>query len=196
MTTGINEQNAGLFSAAAYTTIGEPVPTGKLPNGWSEMTNLSDIASYSSKDGNDAFRMFVNTDTQQIVIAFKGTDTWMQGKNDVTNAGAADYASIEPLAQAALNSIQDPNGSYAGYQIVTDGHSLGGGMAQSFALENGLSGFGQNSLPVAPSTITNTDFFSSTAAFNTALQNYQDGLTQDSNGNPAHFSEVNVSGQC
>jgi antitoxin component YwqK of YwqJK toxin-antitoxin module len=177
---GINSQNAGLFSAAAY-----PDFTGNLPPGWNSVPLSNNSA------GVDSFSVFVNPDTQQAVIAFKGTNTPTQAYNDVTSTGAQDYYNIRTLAQTALRKIQS---DYSGYQVFTDGHSLGGGMAQSFALENGLSGFGQNSLPVASGTAADPRIFPSTADFNTALQNYRAGLTQDSSGNTAHFNEVNVSG--
>src|SRR5271165_2727266 len=70
--------------------------------------------------------------------------------------------------------------SHANYQITTDGHSLGGGMAQTFSVQNDLSGFGQNSLPIAPGSI-NAD-----PDFRTQWETWK------SDGNS--FGEVNASG--
>jgi len=84
------------------------------------------------------------------VIAFEGTQSQAQLESDIANAGGSAWESIKRPFENILAQIraQFPND-----QILTDGHSLGGGMAQTAALENNLSGFGQNALPISPDAI-------------------------------------------
>ncbi|MHB8562380.1 MAG: alpha/beta hydrolase family protein [Acidiferrobacteraceae bacterium] len=165
---GINAENAGLFSAAAYTPIGQAVNLDlyPLPTGWSEWTGIdptqplnypkySDTVVNSSTGavitpGNNEFRVFINPTDHQIVIAFKGTSTSANWASDLTpsDEGATQYNDIMNQAQAVYDQLKG-NSKYSSYHFFTDGHSLGGEMAQAFALKNGLSGFGQNSLPIA-----------------------------------------------
>ena len=78
----------------------------------------------------------------------KGSDNLSNFQSDLANSGGSAWESISSNASDALTAVQS-NPMYAGYQTMSDGHSLGGGMAQTFALENGLSGYGQNSLPIS-----------------------------------------------
>jgi hypothetical protein len=101
----------------------------------------------------DQFMTYVNASTKQVVITFKGSSTLNDFISDLNpkNEGASDYQAIEA---AAHQSFLDIEKEYPGYTIFTDGHSLGGGMAQTFALQFHLSGYGQNSLPIAASSFT------------------------------------------
>jgi hypothetical protein len=101
------------------------------------------------------FRILVNTDNQ-LVIAFKGSKQIENFLSDLnpTDLGYSQYSLIATQAQAYYDFLMLPGGKYAGYTVFTDGHSLGGGMAQSFAVQNNLNGFGQNSLPISPNFIS------------------------------------------
>jgi hypothetical protein len=69
-----------------------------------------------------------------IVISIRAGTASSTKRGLVGNSGGAAWESVKANAQAALLAIQqDP--AFSGYQIVTDGHSLGGGMSQTFALE-------------------------------------------------------------
>ena len=173
---GIDEQNAGLFSAAAYTPIGQSVDMDKFKLvGWRDVT--LQVAPIYSAGGVDEFRVFVNDTSKQVVMAFKGSDDWSNFKSALTDSGFKDY---KDLHQAAIDALLAINDDFTGYKVLTDGHSLGGGMAQSFALEKHLDGFGQNSLPIAGQTLA--DYIKLDA--NAARASYL-GHT---------FQEVNVSG--
>src|SRR5271157_187479 len=137
---GIGNLVAAELSQAAYDTY-EPA---NLPSGW------VDDFRYYFNNGTNSFSTFVNAATQQVVIAFRGTTTLAQFESDIADSGGAEWESIKGAFASVLASIR---AALPGYQIMTDGHSLGGGMAQTAALENGLSGYGQNSLPISPDAI-------------------------------------------
>jgi hypothetical protein len=133
---------AAQLSAAAYTPLSAyQAGTGpSLPSGWVAATSLS----YSN--ANNQFITFVNAATNQVVVAFKGSDNASNFQSDVTDSGYSEWASVRSNADSALAQIK---ALYPDSEIMSDGHSLGGGMAQTFALENNLSGYGQNSLPIS-----------------------------------------------
>lgn len=137
---GISNLVAAELSQAAYDTY-EPA---NLPPGWTD-----DFADYVNQGGN-SFSTFVNASTQQVVIAFRGTTSLAQLQSDVTDQGGAEWEAIKGEFASVLAQVQ---AALPGYQIMTDGHSLGGGMAQTAALEFGLSGYGQNALPISPDAI-------------------------------------------
>jgi Lipase (class 3) len=141
---GINNLVAAELSQAAYDTLAPD----NLPAGW------TDDFQYYFNNGTNSFSTFVNPATQQVVIAFRGTQSEAQLASDITSAGGSAWESIKTQFENVLNSVREqlPN-----YQIMTDGHSLGGGMAQTAALENDLSGYGQNSLPISPAAILDID---------------------------------------
>lgn len=146
----INASNAGVFSNAAYQPAKSS--TAALGANWREDASLS-VATGNPSDPTNQMRVFVNDATKQVVFAFKGTDNLSNGVSDITDSGASAYKDIHDAAKASYDRLFSPDYSqYSGYQIITTGHSLGGGMAQSFALENKLNGFGQNALPIATDT--------------------------------------------
>ncbi|MCL9828345.1 hypothetical protein [Ralstonia solanacearum] len=166
-THGINAANAPLFSAAAYDEIGHSEST---LGGWVEDTS----ASQQSADGADRLRVFVDTDpsVQEVVFAFRGMDNWQNARSVITSAGLSEYNSFH---SAILDAYFQGMSQYSTYHFFVDGHSLGGEMAQNFAIEAGLDGFGQNSLPVTNSTPDQ-------------IQAYLTG------GTPHQFIETNVAG--
>jgi 20S proteasome alpha/beta subunit len=164
---GIDNLTAALLSNAAYvplaTYAANGAPANVLPTDWHVDT------SHSASNGDNQFIVFVNDVTNQVVVGFKGTDTTSQLKSDLTNDGAAQWASLKSEFESQLASIQT---NYAGYEVMTDGHSSGGGMSQTAALENNLNGYGQNSLPIAQATIDN-DYQLNNGQLASVLNNWQ-----------------------
>jgi hypothetical protein len=137
---GLNNLTAAELSQAAYDTFAPD----NLPPGWTD-----DFQDYYN-DGTNSFSTFVNAAANQVVIAFEGTQSESQLESDIANAGGSAWESIKrPFA----NILAQIRAQFPGEQILTDGHSLGAGMAQTAALENDLSGFGQNALPISPDAI-------------------------------------------
>jgi hypothetical protein len=134
------------------------------PEGWNTQHNASGKLE-------NQFKVSINTKTQQITFDFKGSDAWSNWKSDLGNAGASDFAKIEAKAQAALESLRN-NPDYKEYSFAATGHSLGGGMAQSFALKNNLDAYVYNSLPIARDTI-NGVYFKDVGGFEAALERYK-----------------------
>ncbi len=179
---GISDLTAALLSKAAYTPLSalqNNQAVSGLP-GWQVVT--ANGMSGSSTDGTAQFMTFVNGTTHQAVIAFRGTDTsslvnaYYNLGSDLNNTAATMYSSISAAAQTAITNIRS---TYSGYEIMTDGHSAGGGMAQTFSVINNLGGYGQNSLPISPVTISGDSNFST--QFSLWQQNHT-------------FSEVNTDG--
>ena len=169
---GISNLVAAELSEAAYDTL-EPA---NLPAGW------TDDFTYYVNSGGNSFSTFVNASTQQVVIAFRGTTTLAQLQSDVSDQGGAEWEAIKGEFASVLASVQ---AALPGYQIMTDGHSLGGGMAQTAALEFGLSGYGQNALPISPDAIADINN-ASAGGLNAALAAWKaDGNT---------FSEATIAG--
>jgi hypothetical protein len=139
---GIDATNAGLFSAAAY----HPIGTLEVSlEGWLEDQD----ASQATQDRIDQVRVFANSSAQEVVLAFKGSDNFHNFKADLLDSGASEYAEFHDEIIDAYIMAQ---AEYAGYHFFVDGHSLGGGLAQNFALEAHLDGFGQNALPATNGT--------------------------------------------
>jgi hypothetical protein len=134
------------------------------PDGWNTQHNASGKLE-------NQFKVSINTETQQISIDFKGSDALSNWKSDLGNAGASDFAKIEAKAQAALEALQS-NPDFKSYSFAATGHSLGGGMAQSFALKNNIDAYVYNSLPIARDTIKG-DYFQDVGGFDAALERYK-----------------------
>ncbi|MFA5680783.1 MAG: hypothetical protein WC999_05550 [Hydrogenophaga sp.] len=117
------------------------------------------------------FQISINQRTKQITFDFKGSDAWSNWKSDLGNAGASEFAKIQAKAQAAYEALKNDE-RYQGFQFAATGHSLGGGMAQSFALRNGIDAYVYNSLPIARDTIRG-DYFKGVGGFEAALENYR-----------------------
>jgi hypothetical protein len=139
---GIDSNTAALLSRAAYTSLGdwEKAAAGQAvdlptrPPGWQV-----DIAnSGQSDDKNNQFITFVNDATGEVVPTFKGTDTLSQAGSVFGNTGYSAWKDIQPVFAAQLDAMRE---QYPGYQIMTNGHSLGGGMSATAALTYGLSGY-------------------------------------------------------
>ncbi|MDR2852518.1 MAG: hypothetical protein LBV61_05625 [Burkholderiaceae bacterium] len=168
---GISLLTAAQLSEAAYSE------EYALPVGW-----LSDGTFYSS-DGADSLSVYVDTTAQQVVIAFKGMNNIPDLISVLMNSGGSAWESISPVFWGKLAEVQE---NYSGYEIMTDGHSLGGGMAQTAALEAGLSGYGQNSLPISQTAITEDALITQLGGITHAIEEWA------ASGNT--FQEVNNAG--
>src|SRR5450830_1475634 len=114
---GISDLTAAQLSRVAY------YPNDPLPAGWVAYKTVNTL------DGTNSFTILTNGN--QAVFAFKGSDNISNFKSDLIDSGGSAWKDIKPLAERELNLFKD---SHPNYEIMTDGHSLGGGMAQSFAL--------------------------------------------------------------
>lgn len=151
MPNGINDLIAAQLSDLSYNELDrfQNGTNDPLPPDWSFMSRYSFVA------GVDQLITFVNSSTRQVVMTFKGTDQPSTMYRSVTSAGAADWDQMQSTALSIFELIQADlvNDVDLPYQIFTNGHSLGGGLAQSFALTQGLSGYAQNSLPITQQLI-------------------------------------------
>lgn len=117
------------------------------------------------------FKVSINSRTKEISFDFKGSDAWSNWKSDLGNAGASEFAKIEAKAQAAYEYLSR-HPDFKDYRFTATGHSLGGGMAQSFALRNKLDAYVYNSLPIARDTV-HGGYFKDGGGFDAALERYK-----------------------
>ncbi|WP_307732341.1 hypothetical protein [Massilia sp. MB5] len=155
---------AAMLSDAAYTPVNTKATTVsggiKLADyGWNDITPelaklIGRYYNGNPQDYTNAFRVLQNQSTKQLVMAFKGSKQIENFLSDLdpTDLGYSQYMEIRSAAATYLKHLRK---NYPDYTVIADGHSLGGGMAQSFAVENGLAGYGQNSLPIPPAFIAN-----------------------------------------
>ena len=141
----------------------QQLPPG-FEHGWN--TQYSDSGKLENQ-----FKVSINRTTREITFDFKGSDAWSNWKSDLGNAGASEFAKIQAKAQAAYDALRNDE-RYQDYRFATTGHSLGGGMAQSFALKNNLDAYVYNSLPIAQGTI-DSDYFKEVGGYKAALARYQ-----------------------
>jgi len=163
------DQAAGMgLAKAAYSDVTQSPTTGQqLPSGWLDVTKVvgyfqNGFNTQVNVDGKleNQFIVGVNQTTKQVVISFKGSSSLSNWTSDLLNGGASEYNKIVDKAQAAFDLLK-LDSSFAGYSFSTTGHSLGGAMAQMFALKNGLDTQVYNSLPIA-SSIVSSGYFGST----------------------------------
>ena len=135
-----------------------------LQDGWNTQHNADGTLE-------NQFMVSINRKTNQISFDFKGSDAWSNWGSDLGNAGASEFAKIQAKAQAAYDYLsQHPD--YKHYHFSATGHSLGGGMAQSFALKNNIDVAVYNSLPIARDT-RNGDYFKDVGGYEVALARYR-----------------------
>lgn len=130
-TPSISDLTAAQLSNAAY-------GSSPIPPGWTQ------AFVYSTLDGTSSVTVYLNGNN--AVFAFKGSDNLSNFKSDLSDDGGSAWKDLRTVADAGFDRY-----SSEGYNVIATGHSLGGGMAQTFALENNVSGYGQNSLPVSGS---------------------------------------------
>jgi hypothetical protein len=89
---GISNLTAAELSNYAYTDNRPPEGSiVTMPDG-SQWTN---VGTQTSSDGATSFTVFANPQTQQIVVAFKGTDNLANAESDLTNSGYGAYTDIQ-----------------------------------------------------------------------------------------------------
>lgn len=187
----ISPLTAAELSQAAYIPLSDWIsdPTGVtfnagLPPGWVAVPELSTYGGTPAAPDTTVQEIaFANASTGQLVFTFRGSDNVSNFASDFANSGGAAW---ESMNTAFGNIIQNdlPSSDYAGYNALVDGHSLGGGMAQTAAIEYGLSGYTQNSLPISQTAIQNDIF--PTGSFSSAESQWL------ANGN--FLNATNVSG--
>lgn len=122
--------------------------------------------------------MFYNSSIKEIVFAFKGSSNIQDFYSDFADAGAAIFEEMKGMMEKAWGDISI-NPVFTGYTKFAVGHSLGGGLAQSFAAYYGIDGYGENSLPISSAAIKDWNLTSN-------ISNYaQSGHT---------FIETNIEG--
>ncbi|MFW5331232.1 lipase family protein [Hydrogenophaga sp. ZJX-1] len=150
---------------ASYKPLVKDPTTGQVTQeGWNTQHNA---------DGQleNQFKVSINDKTHEISFDFKGSDAWSNWKSDLGNAGASEFTKIQEQAQRAFEALRNDE-RYKDYRFAATGHSLGGGMAQSFALRNNIDAYVYNSLPIARETIRG-DYFKDAGGYDAALARYQ-----------------------
>jgi trimeric autotransporter adhesin len=152
-------QGMGWFDITAQALAASDLPAGAFENGKT----------------NTAFHVFENSQTHQIVFVFRGSTSPVTSLKNwaadltPTDQGYSSYQGIGPLAQALYNKMTQSGSPYSGDTFIADGHSLGGGIAQTFAVQNSINGFGQDPLPISPGEVT--------ALGSAAITNYQNNFS-------------------
>lgn len=126
----------GQFAEASYSTL--PVDFGK----WQKIPFDGDINGLNNPLSGFQASVWVNHDTQQIVMGIAGTNDLV----DVLSWPTALLGTVTPhiedtvAAGKRVNDLVAGDGPYAGYSVQVTGHSLGGEMAQIVADTFGWSG--------------------------------------------------------
>ena len=150
---------------ADFKVLQKDPATGKVTQeGWNTQHNAEGQLE-------NQFKVSINDKTHEITFDFKGSDAWSNWKSDLGNAGASEFAKIQEQAQRAFDALKNDE-RYKDYRFSTTGHSLGGGMAQSFALRNNIDAYVYNSLPIARETIRG-DYYKDVGGYDAALARYQ-----------------------
>ena len=154
----LNIALAKRFSELSYDLRDGPIDPKLLPEHWRELdserygySELQDLVDQGMDElltPQGAYRVFVNDTTGESVIAFKGSTPKLPAYardwyDDVAHAGRETYKTIDIDVGATVSALRD------NYQVFTAGHSLGGALAQSTALDYDLPGYAFDSLPVS-----------------------------------------------
>ena len=147
--------------------------TKDLPEYWREATKSVGYDSTGSGGPTDfkvsggAYRTFVNDMTGEAVIAYKGSDfrgsdifgirDWIDDLNPFS-MGAKTYDTVSNATRDTIKYLEANNIDRS--DIYTVGHSLGGALAQSAALQFGLSGYGFDSLPISKTLLSRFEAWS------------------------------------
>src|SRR5271167_3532507 len=113
-----------------------------------------DANYFWNEQTNTAFHVFENA-VGQIVFAFRGSTSPITSLTnwaaDLTTSdqGFSSYLGIGPQAQIVYNLMTESGSPYENDEYFADGHSLGGGLAQTFAVINKINGFSQDPLPIS-----------------------------------------------
>jgi hypothetical protein len=64
------------------------------------------LSTVTTADGNNSITVFLNTASQHVVFAFKGSDNFSDFRSGIANSGGAEWESIKPLANQAFASLK------------------------------------------------------------------------------------------
>ncbi|PXW84930.1 lipase (class 3) [Nitrosomonas sp. Nm84] len=145
----------------AVDLLGRSIPYAQLADAIYDFDNATVgswdlIVSIGKSSGMDA-GVYKNRDTDELVLAFRGTETCnfpcsFKETEDVARDVVADAAigtgTVSDQFKHAFNFAQDIVNGYPGSKITVTGHSLGGGLAQAVGATLGLETFAFNSSPV------------------------------------------------
>ncbi|WP_297324888.1 lipase [Nitrosomonas sp.] len=145
----------------AVDLLGRSIPYAQLADAIYDFDNVAVgswdlIVSNGKNSGMDA-GVYKNRDTDELVLAFRGTETCdfpcsLKETEDVARDVLADTAigigTVSDQFKDAFNFAQDIVNRYPGSKITVTGHSLGGGLAQAVGATLGLETFAFNSSPV------------------------------------------------
>lgn len=145
----------------AVDILGRSVPYAQLADAIYDFDNVTVdswdlIKSIGTNTGMDG-GVFRNRDTQELVVAFRGTDTCdfpcsVKQLNDLRLDVTADTAigigTVSDQFKDAFSFAQDIVNLNPGSKITVTGHSLGGGLAQAVGAVLGLETYAFNPSPV------------------------------------------------
>ncbi|WP_169713791.1 DUF6792 domain-containing protein [Paludifilum halophilum] len=112
-----------------------------LGPGWDE----DDTLYMDVEENGFSGRVFINKETKQVIIAYRGTDPDTEYTDIKSDLGLGlgfdinQYKSARKFYQRVLSKYEDK-----GYSFAQVGHSLGGHLAQKMALENKIPTFSFN----------------------------------------------------
>lgn len=159
----------------AVDLLGRSIPYAQLADAIYDFDNVTVdswelIESIGKNSGMDA-GVYKNRDTNELVLAFRGTEACdfpcsFKELADLALDATADTAIglgiVSDQFKHALNFAQDVVNRHSGRKITVTGHSLGGGLAQAVGAVLKLETFAFNSSPVPddffdnyPLTLTN-----------------------------------------
>ena len=116
-------------------TQGRRLPTGWTMIKWSSISAAARPRTFAS---GLAFNVLVNETERQIVVAYRGTTELNDWWTNILNTFTCDYFSTQYVeaAEAFRVLMNDLPVGYRSFDVVTTGHSLGGGLASYIAKIN------------------------------------------------------------
>lgn len=99
-----------------------------------------------------------------MVFAFKGSSNMQDFYSDFADARSAIFEKMKGMMGKAWVDISI-NPMFTGYTKFVVRHSLGGGLAQSFAADYGMYGYGENSLPISSAAIQDWNLTSNVSGY-------------------------------
>lgn len=143
--------------------LGESIPFAKLANAVYNFETLTvdnwELIEQKSKSSGMQAGIYKNKDTNELVLAFRGTefcksifdcstDELLESGRDVLADTQLTLGFNGKQFPHAYEFAQDVANRYQGQTITVTGHSLGGGLAQAIGSAFGVKTFAFNSAPV------------------------------------------------
>ena len=145
----------------AIKLLGQSLPYAQLANAIYNFDNTSfnswKLIEQVSKNSGMQAGVFKNLKTDELVIAFRGTEacdfpcSFKKIKESILDLAADTLLSLGkngPQFRHAFNFAQEIINNYPDDKITVTGHSFGGGLAQAIGTTFGLETFAFNSAPV------------------------------------------------